>query len=222
MKSHRLSACLLGFAFTSVSTLALAGPPEVPPPPQSEPPSAPPPESPATSEPAPAAAAAAPTAPPEAIADRPPLESSGRKIDLSTPPPAESNPRTYHMHDGFYLRASVGFGSLHAAFSDDRVSNDTLDGAGGSLHLNLLIGGSPSPGLALGGALLAEGTASVDFDYNGHHAYNRSTSLVVLAARSAWRSSPSGKIASTIVDRRTESAARSGSATTSGSRQIGR
>lgn len=84
------------------------------------------------------------------------------------------------MHDGFYLRASVGFGSLRATFADDRVSNDSLEGAGASLHLNLLIGGSPSPGLALGGALLAESAASVDYDYNGRHAYDRSTSLLVL------------------------------------------
>lgn len=84
------------------------------------------------------------------------------------------------MHDGFYLRGSVGFGSLRATVADDRVADESLHGAGGSLHLNLLVGGSPSPGLAVGGALLAEGTAAVDFDVGRTHAYDRSMSLLIV------------------------------------------
>lgn len=179
MKNHRLWAGSLGVAFALSAQGSLAADPPLVPPPPSEPPSAPPPETPATSNAAPPQAAA-PTAPPEAIAEKPALAPPGRKIDLSTPEPSQSNPRSYHMHDGFYLRASVGIGSLSATVDDKDASGDDLHGGGGSLHLNLMIGGSPAPGLAVGGALLGEATASVDFDRDGRHAFDRPMSLLIV------------------------------------------
>lgn len=104
----------------------------------------------------------------------------GSKINLYTPEPAPSTPRSYHMHDGFYLRASVGIGSLRAALDDKHPSGESLHGAGASFHLNLLVGGSPAPGLAIGGALLGEGTAAVDFDRGDVHGFDRSMQLVIV------------------------------------------
>jgi hypothetical protein len=182
MKIPRLSTTgLLVLVISALPDSALAQSQSAQPSP-SDPPSAPPPPTPATSEPAVVPAAAAPTAPPDGIAtpDKPSLAPPAGKIDLTTPPPGPSTPRSYHMHDGFYARASIGIGSLSATVDDDSPSRDSLKGSGGSLHLNLLIGGSPSPGLAIGGALLAEGTASVDFDRNDVHVVDRSMSLAIL------------------------------------------
>ena len=91
----------------------------------------------------------------------------GRTIDLSTPPPSPSMPRAYHLHNGFYARVSAGFGSLSATFDDDVPSTQALKGSGGGLSMDLMIGGSPSPGVAIGGALLAEGSAAVEFERAG-------------------------------------------------------
>jgi Autotransporter beta-domain len=83
-------------------------------------------------------------------------------IDVSTPALAPPVPRTYHVHDGFYLRASVGFGDYHASFSDANSPNRDFDNHGSDLALDLLIGGSPSPGVAVGGAILVDPTLSTD------------------------------------------------------------
>ncbi|MGC4089797.1 MAG: hypothetical protein QM756_18315 [Polyangiaceae bacterium] len=156
MKIQRLSAGLLGLLWAALPRTVLAAdapgatPPAVPPPP-------------ATSEPAPPPAAAE-SAPPSAIASpqKPGLEPPAGRMNLFVPPSAPSVPRSYHMHDGFYLRASVGVGSLSSSIDDKSTTGYSLRGGGTSLHLNLLVGGSPSPGLAVGGALLGEGTASAD------------------------------------------------------------
>lgn len=120
-------------------------------------------------------------APAVASAQTPPTppEPPRGKIDLTTPAPAPPVPRSYRMHDGFYLRGSVGFGSLGASFDTDDPRGD-VSGAGFSLGLDLMIGGSPSPGLALGGALLAQGAFSAEFERDDQWAGDRSLSVVLL------------------------------------------
>jgi hypothetical protein len=102
----------------------------------------------AQSAPAPAAVAAEPTEP------SPHIDLTGRspKIDLSAPPPPAPVTRNFRQHDGFYLRIGGGLGALGADF--DRAGFDASSG-GTSLELEALVGGSPSPGLAIGGGLLA-------------------------------------------------------------------
>lgn len=102
------------------------------------------------------------------------------KIDLTTQPPAPPVQRSYRLHDGFYLRGSVGFGSLGATFDDDNESARDLEGSGFSLGLDLMIGGSPSPGLAIGGALLAQGAFSAEFERARNDTENRNLSVVLL------------------------------------------
>jgi hypothetical protein len=97
-------------------------------------------------EPAPAAAPAEPSSHMNLTGDSP-------TIDLSTPPPPPPVGRTYHQHDGFYVRVSGGLGSLLSASAD--VSDDSFSSDGLSLDVDALVGGSPAPGFSVGGGLLA-------------------------------------------------------------------
>lgn len=102
------------------------------------------------------------------------------KIDLTTPAAEPTGGRSFHMHDGFYLRAGFGFGSLGASYDDRSSSNIDLSGSGFALGLDLMIGGSPSRGVALGGALLTSGAFSAAFDRGGVDAGDRRVGLVVV------------------------------------------
>jgi hypothetical protein len=91
-----------------------------------------------------------------------------------------STPRSYHVHDGFYLRASVGFGTLGATFDDNSPTGRDLKGSGGAFGFDLMIGGSPAPGVAIGGALLGEASAGVEFDRGSFGSEDRSASVAIL------------------------------------------
>ena len=114
---------------------------------------------PATAEPDGQGAATPPAAPaPPSSTDGPaPLAESPLvrpKIDVSVPAPAPSVTRKVHNHDGFYLRSSVGIGTRSAFIATDSTSHPNYAVNGGGISLDLLIGGTPSPGLALGGGLM--------------------------------------------------------------------
>lgn len=101
--------------------------------------------------PAGAPAVAAPSAEPQ-----PPMPvSTSPAIYVEQPalPPLE--PRNRHFHDGFYLRMSVGFGGLwtSSSVSKSDASSD-VSGSGGSL--DIMAGGTPAPGLVVGGGLLLQ------------------------------------------------------------------
>ncbi len=72
-------------------------------------------------------------------------------IDLSGPPKKPLERRTFHLHEGFYLRMNLGVGVLRANIDDDGTSAFDLDLAGFSTGFDVLIGGSPARGLAIGG-----------------------------------------------------------------------
>ncbi len=57
----------------------------------------------------------------------------------------------------------MGFGSLGASVAPPGQDGD-LDGANGALAVDLLAGGSPGKGIAVGGALLLDSAHSVDFE----------------------------------------------------------
>jgi hypothetical protein len=84
-----------------------------------------------------------------------------RKMHLVAEAPSRSSGRSYHYHDGFYARVNVGYGFQWGAF-DPGGSAPALDFDGSGLGIDLLIGGSPSPGVALGGALLSGYTFTSD------------------------------------------------------------
>ncbi|HEY4107241.1 MAG TPA: hypothetical protein VGM44_25260 [Polyangiaceae bacterium] len=102
----------------------------------------------------------------------------GARIRLDTPAPSRAVPRTYHMHDGFYLRTSLGFGDYRANFSDGNHPNEDFSEHGGSLSLDLLIGGSPSPGLSIGGALLLEPLFGASYDRGSSASHGGFASLI--------------------------------------------
>ncbi len=128
-----------------------------------------------------------PSAPP-AIQLVPATEKPARPvIDLSTPAVGPAVGRKYHLHEGFYLRASVGFGDYRASFTDNATFHSPngvgAPGAnytehGGSMSLDLLIGGSPSPGVSVGGALLLEPLFGADYDRSGTGTHGGFATLV--------------------------------------------
>jgi hypothetical protein len=87
-------------------------------------------------------------------------------INVETPPPSAPVERTYHLHEGFYLRLSIGVGALNQSVSTDTRENPDYSVSGGGLGYNILIGGSPATGVAIGGALmgLAATNADVEID----------------------------------------------------------
>jgi hypothetical protein len=89
------------------------------------------------------------------------------RINLDTPAVGRPVQRTYHLHEGFYLRSSVGFGDYHASFSDGNHANLDFSEQGSTMALDLLIGGSPSPGVSIGGALLLEPLFGADYQRAG-------------------------------------------------------
>lgn len=75
---------------------------------------------------------------------------------VAAAPGPESAPSD-RLHDGFYWRMSAGFGSVATRFDDKDPSGKKIEGSGETGGFELMAGGSPVPGLAVGGALLGEG-----------------------------------------------------------------
>lgn len=75
-------------------------------------------------------------------------------------PPLPPPPRGVRYHDGFYLRMALGLGASGALVSSDEASVPNYSFAGGGATGDLWIGGTPSTGLALGGALSLLGVKS--------------------------------------------------------------
>jgi hypothetical protein len=80
------------------------------------------------------------------------------------------------MHEGFYARASIGFGWLGATFDDGDLSGVDLKGSGPSLSFDVMLGAAVTPGVVIGLAFLGEGSASVEFE-RGALDQDRSVSL---------------------------------------------
>lgn len=124
-----------------------ATPPPGPPPGPPPPPGAPPPAYPAPPPPA------YPAAPPQTY---------------EPPPPPRSEDRTVHYHDGFYLNFALGVGSMTTTVTADPappVSNDVkITGVG--VAGQLLFGGTPAPGLVLGGGTMGLSIAKAKLTVN--------------------------------------------------------
>ncbi len=122
-------------------------------------------EGPATSAPAettPEASEPAAMAPSDESA---PVEGS-RKMDFSTPTPQPAEGRSGYSHNGFYFRAAVGPGWQWVNVND-RSSNDfDLSGNAFGMGANILVGASPSPGIALGGGVLTHFAFDVNLEHD--------------------------------------------------------
>ena len=112
---------------------------------------------------APAAAPALPAPPPPRAASVPPAAPPGTPPAAPPPPgvPGSDLPapprqaRGVHWHDGFYLRLGLGLAYSGALVSSDSKSVPDYNFAGGGGALDLWVGGTPTPGFAIGGALTA-------------------------------------------------------------------
>jgi hypothetical protein len=72
-------------------------------------------------------------------------------VEPPPPPPAKDTGK--HTHDGFYLRMSLGAGAVDSTWETEAATpNAKIGGAG--VALDLLIGGTPTPGLVIGGGFV--------------------------------------------------------------------
>jgi len=85
-------------------------------------------------------------------------------IDVSAPAPEPVVERSYHVHDGFYLRSNIGIGALGFKYNPGPLDSSA---DGGGLAFDLLVGGSPSRGVAIGGAWLNDIGRSLTLESEG-------------------------------------------------------
>ncbi|MEZ4223984.1 MAG: hypothetical protein R3B13_23750 [Polyangiaceae bacterium] len=116
-----------------------------------------------TTEPAAPAAPAAPASPPGYAPPPPPPGSApppgpyypGPYYPPPRPvmvaPPAEEPGR--HLHDGFYMRLGLGAGALAATYQSDSNLGTDADIGGAGLGIDIWLGGTPWPGLVIGGGI---------------------------------------------------------------------
>jgi hypothetical protein len=79
-------------------------------------------------------------------------------------PPEKAPDPGRHLHDGFYLRTSLGLGPGKAT---ENMGPDQYKWSGTGIMLDVMIGGSPVPGFVLGGALVLHEIANPSLTYNG-------------------------------------------------------
>lgn len=99
-------------------------------------------------------------------------------MDLEVPPVTPAEVRTYRTHRGFYLGVSAGFGHNSGSY-DDGSSEERLEAEGFNLAMDLKVGYGASPGLGLGGAVIADFLTSSSFEAQGFRTDGSSVSLLV-------------------------------------------
>jgi hypothetical protein len=83
---------------------------------------------------------------------------------LLGPGSATGQRRGHHVHDGFYFRGSIGPGTVAFDQRSDwpNVPEGRVTSPG--VASDLMIGGTPARGLAIGGALIATQAPDPEFD----------------------------------------------------------
>lgn len=127
-----------------------------------------------------APAATSPTTPPE-LGTTPAASETPPKIVFDTAPlPAPNgadSSRTFHYHDGFYARFGLNYGITGGSFSlDDRQ----LDYTGSQLGMDLLLGGTPSDGLAVGGGVTLGSLLQPDMEVDGTDVPTKNVPLLLV------------------------------------------
>ncbi|MCC6901045.1 MAG: autotransporter domain-containing protein [Polyangiaceae bacterium] len=126
-------------------------------------PAAPPPPGPGAAPPAPGPGAAPPPPAPSA----PPPQFYPPALPPPLPPPDTAR-RGAHEHDGFFLRMGLGFAAMMTKTEStlgQATEGGDLSGGGGTLEL--LLGGTPAPGLVLGGGLIGHTFTEPDYEVDG-------------------------------------------------------
>lgn len=92
---------------------------------------------------------------------------SPRKMDVSVPAPGERVRRSAYVHEGFYLRVNAGPGWQWTSFNDRGALDADLSGNSFALAADVMVGASPSPGIALGLGLLTNTAFDMDLEDRG-------------------------------------------------------
>jgi hypothetical protein len=87
-------------------------------------------------------------------------------VQTPPPPPPEST-AGHHLHDGFYLRLSLGANGQRSTVESDRANVSDLKVTGGGLSFDILVGGTPTPGLVIGGILAADAASKPTVKQDG-------------------------------------------------------
>jgi hypothetical protein len=92
-------------------------------------------------------------------------EKADPKKDVPPQPEDGKNP-TARKHDGFYLRLSLGGGSVGARGEryDAQQNRSDYDFEGNGVSFDAMVGGTPAPGIAVGGAYLANTAARTHYE----------------------------------------------------------
>jgi hypothetical protein len=102
-----------------------------------------------------------------ANAESAPKSEEPGKIHFAVQPPPRGDSRTYHRHDGFYLRANLGLSLLWASLDDEGTEDSDIDVSGTGMAIDLLIGGSPTPGISIGGGFIGNWAFGAEFEQDG-------------------------------------------------------
>lgn len=99
-------------------------------------------------------------------------EPEARKMNLRVAEPGAPLQRTDYVHEGFYTRIAVGPGYQYTNISN-KLTDSSAASSSFSVAADLKIGGSPSPGIALGGGVLTNLAVGTNFDdVSGGAAFN--------------------------------------------------
>jgi hypothetical protein len=171
-----LAASVLGFVTAISGTAAAQGAIEPPVEQQPAPPTPPTPAQP----PAQTEGAASPVTAPPAVTGA--ATEPTPPVSVTPPPPVPS--RGVEMHDGFYFRAGLGLGGLMGKLTDEE--DEELSLSGFSVLSELAFGGTPVPGVVIGGGIytgnVSTTTYEVDLDGGGSVSIDGSSSTVGLIA----------------------------------------
>ncbi len=139
-----------------------------------------------TAAPPPAQATPLPPEPTQpAVTAAPAVPETGGKIHFGSPPAPAPNggdsSRTFHFHDGFYTRFGINYGITGGGFAiGDGDDQRRIDYSGSQLDLDLLIGGTPSDGIAVGGGLLLGALLQPDMEVNNQNVATRNVGVFLI------------------------------------------
>jgi hypothetical protein len=93
--------------------------------------------------------------------------SSASSAQVAAPgPDADSG---VHRHDGFYLRLGLGGGALKADFTGGEPNAPDATAKGGSVLMDILLGGTPARGLVVGGGYHVVGATEPEFEVGANY-----------------------------------------------------
>src|SRR5690606_23415874 len=89
--------------------------------------------------------------------------------------------RGFHYHDGFYTRLGINYGITGGGFAVGRGDDQRrLDYSGSQLDLDLLVGGTPSNGIAVGGGLLMGALLQPDMEEGNQRVAPRNVPVLLI------------------------------------------